>query len=87
MVDVAELLRVPSFVRAVHRIEILADNALPDVQVYMETSDNVKLEALRRIIRDSQVTDVHVIVESLNHAHLYTGERYYILDENDNETP
>ena len=79
MVDVARLLKVHAFIIAIHKIEILPDAELPDVEVYMETPYNVKLEALRYIIRDSGVPDVHVIVESLNRAHLYTGKRYYVL--------
>jgi hypothetical protein len=82
MVDVAKLLQVGELIRVIREIKITADLiGLPDVDVYMETIDRCDLPALRKIIQKSGVSDVHVILESVNYAEDYTGDRYYDSNE------
>jgi len=46
---------------------------LPDVDVTFES--DMDIDTIRDYIKE--VEDGHVMLESLNEAHLYTGDRYY----------
>lgn len=46
---------------------------LPDVEVEFESA--MTLDQIREIM--GKFEDSHVMIESLNYSHLYTGERWY----------
>lgn len=79
MIDVAKLLEVLEFSRIIRKIQIKTDSmGLPDVDVHMTTADRYDLDSVREIISTANISDTHVIIESINYADKYTGDRYYI---------
>lgn len=51
------------------------ENGFPDVEVQIES--DISLDQLRNIMRN--VANGHVMVQTINHASEYTGERNYHL--------
>jgi len=79
--DVVELLTNAKFYQIICSIEITKDTTivppLPDVDVTLVTTDEYQLEDVRQVIIDTKITDLHVVIESLNYSNSYTGERYH----------
>ena len=78
IIDITNLLNIRAFLVNMRKITIEADEFnMPDVDVTMFTYGHCSLENLRNTIVESGVDDLHVIIETLNYADDYTGERYY----------
>ena len=58
-------------------MDFRSDARLPDVEVFLKSE--LSLQEIRNIL--SQVEDGHTMVESLNYADKYTGERYYDYED------
>lgn len=58
-------------------LKVTKDQNFPDCEV--EFTSELSIEAIRNIFQ--KVIDGHVMIESLNYANQYTGERYYEYDD------